>query len=120
MSIIITTFYDKSNNNELVATLSFGKVEAHLYENTYLLDDLYDGYCNLCVSDDVFDIFYRHNAQKITRELNPKLISVIEKLFTSSLLYNRLNDETPITVDVSKDKNMRDLFADKEFQKLNT
>ncbi len=109
-------------NNEIIAQLNFKQIPVYIYENTrYLLDDLYDGYCQLPLQNEkTYDLFAKHNVQKITQKSNPNLMRELINLFVKNDYMNNGHlVKREIKVNISDDENIQELFEDEDFKHLN-
>lgn len=107
-----------------VVEIELGKFSINVAENDrYLTECLNNGYCDVDLPNNAFDVMFKHELFKLTKTRNPEIMQILQDVFVQHnegrFKNTSIQTRKTLSLELKKDKIIPSLFNDPDFQRLN-
>ncbi|MDR0595589.1 MAG: hypothetical protein LBF94_02780 [Puniceicoccales bacterium] len=107
-----------------VVEIKLGEFSLNVAGNDrYLTECLNNGYCDVDLPNNAFDVMFKHKLFKLRRNTNPEIMRVLEDVFVrhdeKEFLDTPIQTRKVLQLELKQDKTIPGLLNDPDFQRLN-
>jgi hypothetical protein len=108
-----------------ILEIKLGKFSLSVAENDrYLTECLNNGYCDIDLPNDAFDVMFKHKLFKLQENTNPEIMQVLKDVFVrcdeKGFKDTSIQTRKVLNLELKEDKIIPGLLSDPNFQKLNS